>query len=197
MTPGRGHYDRALSGAARAIQQRQRLLAAAAAVLAERPSNFTVSNIVHRAGTGRNTFYDHFATTAALASAVGQRALQQATRIIENESRTSWTPIVQLRALARGWLRYTSAEPDFAAALRHLPHQAASDTAATPFLCDRLAPLIARARHDGIVSKSPDPIRLTAAALALQAVANAPPSTALPEPAAETLVVDLVLRLFR
>lgn len=197
MSRGRGRYDRTLSRAERAAAQRQQLVDAAAALLAQDPCALTVSKIVHRAGTGRNTFYDHFQSLAAVSAAVRKQGTERASAFIARESRTSWTPIAQLRALSRAWLHFAASEPSLAAALMQFPADGAHTSSATDYLCEQLAPLLSRARHDGVISKPPDTIRLSAAARAMQSVTHARQRGSASASESETLMVDLVLRLFR
>ena len=197
MPRGRGRYDRAQSRAERAAEQRQQLVDAATALLAKDPCALTVSKLVQRAGTGRNTFYEHFRSLGAVAAAVREHGAQRATAIIARERLASWTPIAQLRALSRAWLRFAQDAPPLAKVFMRLPHDGARDSYATDFLCEQLAPLLSMARHDGIVSKPPDPIRLNAAARAMQTVTSANERGTVNASQSEALMVDLVLRLFR
>jgi len=100
--PGRGAYDRTLSRAERDAQHRERLLLAAAEVLAQGPP--TVARIVERAGIGRSTFYEFFDSPEHLLEHLEQRtlrALQAALELALDEART---PLERLRAIARSWL---------------------------------------------------------------------------------------------
>ena len=59
--PGPGRYDRRLTADERRRRQRDRLLEAAAAVLADSGlAGTTVSRVVRRIGVSRRTFYQHF-----------------------------------------------------------------------------------------------------------------------------------------
>lgn len=107
--PGRGAYDRTLSRAERDAQHRERLLLAAAEVLAQGPP--TVARIVERAGVGRSTFYEFFDSPEHLLEHLEQRtlrALQAALELAVDEART---PLERLRAIARSWLSELEARP--------------------------------------------------------------------------------------
>jgi AcrR family transcriptional regulator len=72
--PGRGAYDRSLSRSDRDAQHRERLLLAAAEVLADGP--VTVARIVERARVGRSTFYEFFDSPEHALDHLQQRALR-------------------------------------------------------------------------------------------------------------------------
>jgi AcrR family transcriptional regulator len=194
--PARGRYDRTASPAQRALEQRERLIEAAADLVANDRCKLTVSSLVRLAGTGRNTFYEHFPSLHAVAAAIRRTATERAAIVIHDEGRASRTPIEQLRALTRAWFRFVRDDPSIARALEHLPHDDATSQA-THYLCERLAPLIAQALNDGAISKRAEPARLSAAALALQTAEHAATTGTLSSSVAESLAVDLVLRLFR
>ena len=82
--PGRGGYDRSLSRAERDAQHRERLLLAAAEVLAQGP--LTVARIVERAGVGRSTFYEFFDGPEHVLDCLQQRVLRAIETALERRS---------------------------------------------------------------------------------------------------------------
>jgi AcrR family transcriptional regulator len=100
--PKRGRYDRALSRRERQAAQRERVIAAIAAISAtERELN--VSNVVELAGIGRNTFYEYFDDLDHALVAIKSRALRELAARVEVALQAARTPLERIRALARVW----------------------------------------------------------------------------------------------
>jgi len=99
--PKRGSYDRSLSRAERDAEHRERLLLAAAEVLAEGP--ITVARIVSRAGVGRSTFYEFFDDPEHLLLQLEQRSLRGLAAAMETALSESRTPLERVRGISRHW----------------------------------------------------------------------------------------------
>src|SRR6185369_9968049 len=74
--PKRGRYDRALSRRERQAAQRERVIAAIAALSAT-DRELSVANVVELAGIGRNTFYEYFDDLEHALIEVKSRALRE------------------------------------------------------------------------------------------------------------------------
>jgi AcrR family transcriptional regulator len=100
--PIRGAYDRSLTAAERDRQQRERLLAAGAALLRDGPP--TVAAIVLRAGVGRNTFYRLFDSPEQLIAELERSVVHVMREALERALAPVRTPTEQLNVLIRGWM---------------------------------------------------------------------------------------------
>src|SRR4051794_13401552 len=100
--PGRGAYDRSLSRSQRDAEHRERLLLAAAEVLAEGPP--TIARIVEHAGVGRSTFYEFFDGPEHILEHLEQRALRGLGTALDAAFTVARTPLERVRALVRNWL---------------------------------------------------------------------------------------------
>jgi AcrR family transcriptional regulator len=100
--PKRGRYDRALSRRERQAAQRERVIAAIAAISAT-DRELSIANVVELAGIGRNTFYEYFDDLEHALLAIKSRALGDFTPRVAAALRAARTPLERIRALARVW----------------------------------------------------------------------------------------------
>jgi len=127
--PKRGRYDRSLSRHERQAEQRERLLAATAAVVAA-GRELNVANVIALAGVGRNTFYEYFDDCSHALQALSARARHELLAAIADELRTARTPFERVRAIARAWARNAHSNEELTLLmLRHLGSQAGPTSA--------------------------------------------------------------------
>jgi AcrR family transcriptional regulator len=100
--PKRGQYDRALSRRERQAAQRERVIAAIAALSAT-DRELSVANVVELAGIGRNTFYEYFDDLEHALIEVKSRALREFAPRVAAAMHAARTPLERIRALARVW----------------------------------------------------------------------------------------------
>jgi len=100
--PKRGRYDRALSRRERQSAQRERVMAAIAALSAT-DRELSIARVVEVAGIGRNTFYEYFDDLEHALTAIKGRALRELGARIDVALQAARTPLERLRALARVW----------------------------------------------------------------------------------------------
>jgi len=100
--PKRGQYDRALSRRERQAAQRERVIAAIAALSAT-DRELSVANVVELAGIGRNTFYEYFDDLEHALVEVKSRALREFAPRVAAALHVARTPLERIRALARVW----------------------------------------------------------------------------------------------
>ena len=100
--PKRGRYDRALSRQERQAAQRERVIAAIAALSAT-DRELSVAHVVELAGIGRNTFYEYFDDLEHAQAAITSRVLRDFALRVEAALRAARTPLERIRALARAW----------------------------------------------------------------------------------------------
>src|SRR3954464_7859524 len=151
--PGRGAYDRSLSRSERDAQHRERLLLAAAEVLAQGPA--TVARIVERAGVGRSTFYEFFDGPEHVLEHLEQRALREIQNALGAAFTYARTPLERIRSVARSWITALEAHPIEArvALTRRISSELLSP--AGKLLHQVLDRSVRAARVDGIASLSP------------------------------------------
>jgi AcrR family transcriptional regulator len=169
--PGRGAYDRSLSRSERDAQHRERLLLAAAEVLAEGPP--TVARIVERAGVGRSTFYEFFDSPEHILEHLEQRTLRGLESALETAYDEARTPLERVRAITRAWCAELEARPVEArvALTRRTGSQLLSP--ATSLLHRVLERCVHAARRDGMGWMSAaDDVSLLAAAAALEVLSR-------------------------
>jgi len=203
--PGRGQYDRSQTREQRLSEQRERLVAATARVLASEPAA-TVSRVIELAGVGRGTFYEYFddvehARRAAVTSTV--RRLEQRMRSAEDRART---PVERFRALASAWCDFAALDPaGLLVALREeseAPHTLSK--AGTVFEA-ALGHVLEALRASRMAPAGRDPLRVTAAAAVAEALgrgvarAGTGPDAVGPEERARTerVLVDVLVLLLR
>ncbi|HEY0465670.1 MAG TPA: hypothetical protein VGC79_15760 [Polyangiaceae bacterium] len=108
--PKRGQYDRALSRRERQAAQRERVVAAIAAISAT-DRELSVANVVELAGIGRNTFYEYFDDLEHALVEVKSRALREFAPRVAAAMQAARTPLERIRALARVWAENLLANP--------------------------------------------------------------------------------------
>ncbi|HEY3254688.1 MAG TPA: hypothetical protein VGJ91_12095 [Polyangiaceae bacterium] len=108
--PKRGQYDRALSRRERQAAQRERVIAAIAAISATN-RELSVANVVEVAGIGRNTFYEYFDDLEHALAAIKARALRDFAPRVDAAMQAARTPLERIRALARVWTEHLLEHP--------------------------------------------------------------------------------------
>ncbi len=192
--PKRGRYDRSLSRHARQAEQRERLLAATAAVAAS-GRELNVANVVARAGVGRNTFYEYFDDFTHALHALSARSRHELSLLIVGELEAARTPLERVRALARAWVRNARADVERAALM--LRQQLPSDFAATSPLGEQLKQALEAEREARSMLPGLADARKVAATVA---VFEALTRSELARPATQDLaaaLADLAVRLLR
>ena len=100
--PKRGRYDRALSRRERQAAQRERVIAAIAAISAT-DRELSVASVVEFAGIGRNTFYEYFDDLEHALVTIKGRALRDFAPRLAAAMQAARTPLERIRALGRAW----------------------------------------------------------------------------------------------
>lgn len=195
--PKRGQYDRALSRQDRQAAQRERVIAAIAALSAA-GRELTVASVVKLAGIGRNTFYEYFDDIEHALVAIRSRALREFSARSASALQAARTPLERIRALARAWAESLLENPT----LIRLALQAQSelvDAAQLSALAQHLVGVLgaeqaARSALPGLA----EPWRITAVAAAFDAVSRV--HSQLPPLSSDELqrrLSDVSLRLLR
>lgn len=169
--PGRGAYDRRLTRPERDAQHRERLILAAAEVLAQ--GNVTVARIVEHAGVGRSTFYEFFDSPDHLLDHLEQRTLRPLEAALDSALNEARTPLERVRAVARSWCAELEARPVEARVA--LTRRVASEllSPAGKLLQRVLERGVQAARQDGLPwFGAADDVSLLAAAAAAEAVSR-------------------------
>src|SRR5262245_45113675 len=90
---------------ARAQAQLTRLIDAAQDLIGEQDeAQFTVQEVVARAGMSTRTFYRHFASRDELLLAVFEEELRRASVVVEEEVARATTPVGRLRAFVEAYI---------------------------------------------------------------------------------------------
>ena len=100
--PKRGHYDRALTRRERQAEQRERVIAAIAAVSASQ-RELNVANVVEIAGIGRNTFYEYFDDIDHALLVIERRVTTEFATRVGGALLVARTPLERIRAVAKAW----------------------------------------------------------------------------------------------
>ena len=100
--PKRGRYDRAMSRRDRQAAQRERVIAAIAAISATN-RELSVANVCEVAGIGRNTFYEYFDDLEHALFAIKSRVLSDFAPRVTAAMQLARTPLERMRVLARVW----------------------------------------------------------------------------------------------
>ena len=195
----RGRYDRSKTTAERRAAHITRLVVAAAAELRARGrAGLTVSDVVRRAGVGRNTFYASFRDLDHLLLHMEETALSLIWRRASDALAEAYTPIEKLRALSRAWLSALHEQPDLGWAALSAP---AREKTATSRAGDPIARLLTAAldhgRRDGVLSVAADELRVLSAIAMFEALGKYYIATAADPEQIEPTLVDQVLRSFR
>lgn len=186
---GRGRWDRKLSRADRRAAQRLRILDATARANTEHGRALTLSDIVLRAGVGRNTFYEHFEDVDAAIRVAAAEGIEGTTRAIEQAVADARTPIERLRKTARAWLESALGRPG-------LPSMRFGERTG---LEEALGKVLSDAKAAGVIGRGPEPIRLFCLVGAFEAAAQlvGEPPPPFHHEEIEEVLVDLTLRAFR
>jgi AcrR family transcriptional regulator len=169
--PGRGAYDRTLSRSERDAQHRERLLFAAAEVLADGPA--TVARIIDRAGVGRSTFYEFFDSPEHILEHLEQRTLRALALALERAFEQAPTPLERVRAIARSWCGELEARPLEARVALMRRNGSELLSPASKLLHRVLEQCVAAARQDGLASfAAADDVSLLAAVAAAEALSR-------------------------
>jgi AcrR family transcriptional regulator len=199
--PGaRGRYDRTKTTAQRRAVHEARLIEAVATVVSRRGRHLaTVSEIVHRAAVGRNTFYHHFRDLGDALTRLEDAALHALwTRTSRQLSRAD-TPTERLRAITVAWFDMLSAEPDYSRTLLQTHSRLAGWklSRAGDALRELLRAALRDARHDAVLSLPPDELRLLAVTAAMESLGRNYLDSGGEPSALTATVVDIILRTFR
>jgi AcrR family transcriptional regulator len=160
--PPRGLWDRAASADDRAADCRRSLVAAAAQCVFELGRAITVSDVVDRAGVGRNTFYVHFDDLRAVFVAAEVEALTKIAEALSPSPRAR-TPIERFRQLASAWFSIAATEPRLVSlVIRGDGTSRGSHTELRKIIENALRPIAASARAAGVFGRPADPNRLRA-----------------------------------
>lgn len=205
LPSGPGRYDRDKTQGERREEQRERLLAAATEVFAEKGyAGATVEAIVSRAGMSRRTFYEHFDDLGGVLLTLHDHAANLAYRLVEARVRAVEDPIEQLSAGVTAFLELIAAHGDLARVLfRELRGAGPQHAVRHEALLARFAALlfegVARAHAAKIASRAPDELTVFALVAALEAVAMryAERHEEARAPEAAPALTELVVRAFR
>jgi AcrR family transcriptional regulator len=156
------------------------------------PGGATVEAIARAAQRGRNTFYAHFASVEQAFRAVEAAAIRAVAARAEGALAAAVTPRQKLRGLAEAWLDAAEEEPEMVLALL-----ASNGPRRAELAREQLARALADAREAGAISQPLDEPRVVAATGVLEALVRLYAERRLERDAAATLLVDVVLRVFR
>ena len=160
--PARGRWDRRESARSRDAGCRRDLVAATALSLFELGRAVTVSDVVQRAGVGRNTFYVHFDDLAAAFEAAEAEALAKISNALA-PSPTARTPLERLRRMASEWLSIAATEPHLVSlAIRGDGALRGSHVALRRMIENALRGIASSARTAGVLGRPVDANRLRA-----------------------------------
>ena len=195
--PKRGQYDRALSRRERQDAQRERVIAALAALSAA-DRELSVANVVELAGIGRNTFYEYFDDVDHALTVIRARALRELGARLESRLQVARTPLERVRGIARAWAEVLLVNPPLLRlALRAQPELA--DPAQLSVLGRHVvAALAAQVEARSALPGLAEAVRLTAVGAAFDSVSRmqlVSPSTSVDE--LHGVLADLALRLLR
>ena len=195
--PKRGQYDRALSRRERQAAQRERVIAAIAAISAtERELN--VANVVELAGIGRNTFYEYFDDIDHALVAIKSRALGDLATRIDVALQAARTPLERVRVLARAWAEHLFESPALAKLALRAQAEVVESTQLSALAQHVVQVLGAEQAGRGALPGLADPLRLLVIGALFDAVSRAH-LTVRPQSSDELqrVLSDLSLRLLR
>lgn len=175
--PKRGRYDRGLSRRERQAAQRERVIAAIAALSATN-QELSVATVVQAAGIGRNTFYEYFDDLEHALRVINTRTLLEFSTAFTTALHGVRTPTERVQALARVWTEKLMESPArVRLALRPQAEQVepAQLSALARRLVAVLAPEAVLAREQDAARALPglaEPLRVVAAAAVFDAVSR-------------------------
>lgn len=155
-----------------ARRNRERLLAAAAAVFARGGGDAAMETVAKEAGVGIGTLYRHFPTRAALVDAVYAEALDEL-EVAARRAESAASPVGALASFLEGLAGLLAARPLLAAALD--PAAPATATKASLRIRDAVATVLGHAQAAGSARRdvgADDVTRLVVAAAASDAPAR-------------------------
>jgi AcrR family transcriptional regulator len=168
--PGRGQYDRSQTREQRLSEQRDRLLAATARILADQPAA-GVAAVIELAGVGRGTFYEYFDDVEHARAAAVAAALRRLDHDFVQAEGRARTPVERFRALAAAWFDFALREPaSLLIALREEPRDAETLSAAGAAFEAALARCLDALAKSRMAPAQRDALRLTAAAAVAEAM---------------------------
>jgi len=122
----------------------------------------TVSDVVQRAGVGRNTFYVHFEDLRAAFAAADTEALARISNSLA-PSPDVRTPLERFRQLASGWLSIAAAEPALVSLVIHGDGTLrGAHVELRKLIENALRGIASSARTAGVLGRPPDASRLRA-----------------------------------
>ncbi len=201
--PGRGQYDRLQPRDARFLEQRERLISAAALTLAREESP-TIAALVGLARVSRNTFYEYFDDLEHVRAAAVQRAKSRLERALRGAEQSARTPVERWRALSRVWFEWVAVEP--AEARLVLGATTAALSLAGTLLQEALKRSLEELRAFGVRPSDASSVRLLAVVAAGEAFGRGLVATFLGDDAGaaanaqaqmEPALVDVAVRLLR
>jgi len=171
MAP-RGLWDRTASAEARTSECRRVLVSATAESVFELGRTVTVSDIVERAGVGRNTFYVHFDDLRAAFAAAEAEALTNISNAVA-PSPSARTPLARFRHFASGWLSIAATETELVSlVIRGDGTLRGSHIELRKMIENALRGIASSARRAGVLGRPVDSNRLSALAGAYVAFAE-------------------------
>ena len=199
---GRGKYDRSLSTEERHGRQRRAIVMGLAQLLdTAGPLGVSVSAVLSHALISRATFYQHFADTAAVVSALEQLAEQKLVQPVARATRDAVTPVSTLRAQCQAWFDALQSEPLLARSTLTQRYGGHLGGRVVKALAQALNPTLQSAHLARAVARRPNEVHLDLAAqvLFVLGLASAPsePAAANDPDERTALAVDLILRLLR
>lgn len=160
--PRRGCWDRAVGSRDRADAHRRAIVVAAAGAVFELGRSVTVSDVVARAGIGRNTFYALFDDLQGAIGAAESEALARVSSAF-TPTAVARTPIERLRRLVSQWLALAASEPHLVLlTIRGDGTPRGSHVKLRETLESALSGIAASARAAGVIGRPADAARLRA-----------------------------------
>lgn len=148
-----------VSERADARANRERLVAAAREVFAERGIDADVKEICERSGIGVATFYRNFATKDDLVAAIIEEVLGEVSEIVDEAERQSGAEAA-IDAMIIGALAFVERHQELARALRASGAKHIGDDRFS-VVTQRLEEMVVRGQDDGVVRRDIEPRFLT------------------------------------
>jgi len=196
----RGHYDRSKTTEQRRADYTAQLVDAVA-IEVSRSGRYgaTVSDIVKRAGVGRNTFYAHFRDLGDALSVLEDAALHALWTRISLHLSSADTPTERLRAISIAWFDMLNAEPAYSRTL--LQTDSRLDgwklSRAGDALRELLRAALRDAGRDAVLSVPPEELRLLAVTAAMESFGRNYLDHGGEPSALTATLVDIIVRTFR
>ena len=156
----------------------------------------TAADIIDAAGVGRNTFYEHFATSAAAVTEVVRGATEELAAALRDAARAARTPRERLRALSSTWLSEMSRHEVLIAV--SFGGSSAERSGVLKVLETELRAALELARNAGTVGLVADPFRVACLTGAfLGALEHVTAEASVDVRSASEVLTDVALRSFR